>query len=87
MARKCPTDQDGAEAIRRLLSGLVRGDDVFDIAAAIEELRPRHNTFPGEVFMRLSADALDCGCCDPRLRPQDASIGAGRSVRGGQVSR
>jgi hypothetical protein len=59
MARKGPTDQDGAEAIRRLLSGLARGDDVFDLAAAIEELHPRHNTFPGEVFMRLSADALE----------------------------
>ena len=147
MARKGPTDQDGAEAVRRLLSGLARGDDVFDLAAAIEELHPRHNTFPGEVFMRLSADALEvagvragrshplygiareipgrvqvpgagepqdpvrdpgqcvsswrdpagsarrgglvagrrllvacigcCGCCDPRLRRQDASIGAG----------
>jgi hypothetical protein len=27
--------------------------------AAIEELHPRHNTFPGEVFMCLSADALE----------------------------
>jgi hypothetical protein len=59
MARKGATDRDGAEAIRRLLSGLVRGEDVFDLAAAIEELHPRHNTFPGEVFMRLSADALE----------------------------
>jgi hypothetical protein len=58
MARKGPTDQDGAQAIRRLLSGLARGDDVFDLAAAIEELHPRNNTFPGEVFMRLSAGAL-----------------------------
>jgi hypothetical protein len=59
MARKSPADQDRAEAIRRLLSGLARGDDVFDLAAAIEELHPRHNTFPGEVFMRLSADVLE----------------------------
>src|SRR5260370_31979825 len=58
MARKGATDQDGAEAIRRLLSGLARGDDVFDLAAAIEELHPRHNTFPAEAFMRLSAGAL-----------------------------
>jgi hypothetical protein len=41
------------------LSGLARGDDVFDLAAAIEELHPRHNTFPGEAFMRLSAGALE----------------------------
>jgi hypothetical protein len=31
MARKGPADQDGAEAIRRLLSGLARGDDVPDL--------------------------------------------------------
>jgi hypothetical protein len=58
MAGKGPTDQDGAEAVRRLLSGLARGENVFDLAAAIEELHPRHDTFPGEVFLRLSADAL-----------------------------
>ena len=65
MARKGPTDQDGAEAIRRLLSGLARGDDMFDLAAAIEELHPPHNTFPGEVFMRLSADALEVAGVGP----------------------
>jgi hypothetical protein len=59
MARKGAKDQDRAEAIGRLLSGLARGDDVFDLAAAIEELHPRHDTFPGEVFMRLSAGALE----------------------------
>src|SRR5258708_24225180 len=58
MARKDLTDQDGAEGIDRRLSGLARGDDVFDLAAAIEELHPRHNTFPAEAFMRLSAGAL-----------------------------
>ena len=65
MARKGPPDQDGAEAIRRLLSGLERGDDVFGLAAAIEELHPPHNTFPGEVFMRLSADALEVAGVGP----------------------
>lgn len=47
--RKGPADRDGAEALRRLLSGLARGEDVFGLAAAIEELYPRHNTLPGEV--------------------------------------
>ena len=65
MAGKGPTDQDGAEAIRRLLSGLARGDDVFGLAAAIEELHPPHNTFPGEVFMRLSGDALEVAGVGP----------------------
>jgi len=68
MARRSPTDQDRAEALRRLLCGLARGDDVFGLAAAIEELHLRHNTFPGEVFLRLVADALDVAsvdCDDP----------------------
>lgn len=69
MARKGPTGQDRAEAVRRFLSGLGRGDDVFALAAAIEELHPRHDTFPGEVFMRLSADAL-----------QVAGVGAGDPI-------
>ena len=59
MTRKGPADQDGAEAIRRLLSGLARGEDVLDLAAAIEELHPRHDTSPAEVFIRLSAGALE----------------------------
>ena len=58
MAAKLPTDADRAEAISRLLSGLARGDDARALAAAVEDLHPRNNTFPGEVFMRLAADAL-----------------------------
>jgi len=38
---------------------------MFDLAAAIEELHPPHNTFPGEVFMRLSADALQVAGVGP----------------------
>ena len=59
MAKKSPTDRDRADAVSSLLSGLVRGDDLFALAAAIEHLHPRHNTFPGEVFLRLCVDALD----------------------------
>lgn len=68
MARRSPTDQDRAEVIRRLLFGLACGDDVLGLAAAIEELHLRHNTFPGEVFLRLFAAALDVAgvdCEDP----------------------
>src|ERR1700737_3560418 len=57
MAKKGPADQDGAEALRRLLSGLARGDDVFHLAAAIEELHPPHNTFPER-----------CACACPPTR-------------------
>ena len=42
-----------------MLSGLVAGDDVFDLAASVADLHPEYNTFPGEVFMDLAADALE----------------------------
>src|SRR6266568_1829037 len=59
MAKTAPTDHDRAEAVSRLLSGLARGEDLFELAAAIAHLHPRNNTFPGEVFLRLSGQALD----------------------------
>jgi hypothetical protein len=59
MARQGPTEEDRDEALRRLLSGLVAGDDVFDLAASVADLHPEYNTFPGEVFMDLAADALE----------------------------
>jgi hypothetical protein len=54
-----PTEDDRVEAIRRLLSGLEDGADVHELAAALADLHPKNNTFPGEVFMELAADALD----------------------------
>jgi hypothetical protein len=90
MARKGPADRDGAEPVRRLLSGLARGDDVFDLAAAIQELHPRHDTFPGEVFMRLAADALEVagvGLDDSVLYADCArSTWASASSRGGTIA-
>ena len=59
MARQGPTEEDRDEALRRLLSGLVAGDDVFELAASVADLDPEYNTFPGEVFMDLAADALE----------------------------
>lgn len=59
MAGKRPTDEDRVEALRRLLSGLTRGEDAFELAASVEELHPKYNTFPGEVFSGLAADALE----------------------------
>lgn len=58
MSGKRPTDQDHEQAIHLFLSGLAQGASPFDLAQAIGELHPPNNTFPGEVFMRLSADAL-----------------------------
>ena len=59
MAPQRPTEDDRDEALRRLLSGLAAGDDVFELAASVADLHPRHNTFPGEVFMGLAADSLE----------------------------
>lgn len=58
MARR-PTEEDRIEAIRRLLSGLEADADAHDLASAVADLHPKNNTFPGEVFMRLAADAFD----------------------------
>ena len=54
-----PTEEDRTEAIRRLLSGLERGFDAHELAAAVADLHPKNNTFPGEVFMEIAADALE----------------------------
>ena len=53
-----PTDEDRIEATRRLLAGLVRGADANQLVVEIADLHVKHNTFPGEVFMELAADAL-----------------------------
>ena len=46
-------------ARRVLLDGLARDADIFELAGELAPLHPRDNTFPGEVFLRLAADALD----------------------------
>ena len=56
---KRPTDEDRDEALRRFLVGLARGDDANQLSSEVADLYVRHNTFPGEVFMELAADALD----------------------------
>jgi hypothetical protein len=54
-----PTEEDRTEAIRRLLSGLEGGSNAHELAAAVADLHPKNNTFPGEVFMEIAADALE----------------------------
>jgi len=61
-ARKRPTPEDAGTARRVLLDGLARDADVVELVSELAPLHPRDNTFPGEVFLRLAADALDwCG--------------------------
>ena len=61
-ARKLPTPEDAAAARRLLLDGLARDADIFELLSELAPLHPHDNTFPGEVLLRLAADALDwCG--------------------------
>ena len=61
-ARKRPIPGDAVTARQTLLDGLADDVDIFALASELAPLHPRDNTFPGEVFLRLAADALDwCG--------------------------
>jgi hypothetical protein len=61
-ARKRPTAEDTVTARPILLDGLTRHAGIFDLAGELAPLHPRNDTFPGEVFLHLAADALDwCG--------------------------
>jgi hypothetical protein len=69
-ARKRPTPEDTRAARRVLLDGLARDTDIFDLVSELAPLHPRDNTFPGEVFLRLAADALDwCEASRANLLP------------------
>src|SRR5215831_700615 len=57
-----PTPEDAATARRALLDGLARDADIFEVLSELAPLHPRNDTFPGEVFLHLAADALEwCG--------------------------
>jgi hypothetical protein len=46
-------------ARRVLLGGLARDADIFELVTELVPLHPRDNTFPGEVFLHVAADALN----------------------------
>ena len=46
-------------ARRTLLDGLARDADIFEVLSGLAPLHPRNDTFPGEVFLHLAADALE----------------------------
>ncbi len=74
-----------------LLAGLSGDRDLPDVAAELAVLHPRNDTFPGEVFLRLAADALGwCGAsrADPvPLEGMRERFLAGCSFRGRERSR
>ncbi len=58
MPHRTATDEERQEAIRRLLVGLQNDHDVFQLSAAVADLHWKNNTFPGEVYLRVSADVV-----------------------------
>jgi hypothetical protein len=60
-AKQRPTAEDRREAIRIALHGIAAGVDLPDLARQLEPLHPKNDTFPGEVFLELAADALETG--------------------------
>jgi hypothetical protein len=60
--RKRPAPEDAEDARRVLLDGLARDASIAELESELEPLHPRNDTFPGEVFLGLAADALTwCG--------------------------
>jgi hypothetical protein len=68
MARKRPAPEDAATARRILLNGLARDARLSELLGELEPLHPRNDTFPGEVFLYLAADALEW-CRASRTNP------------------
>jgi hypothetical protein len=59
MPTRRPTPADREEAVRIALDGIGTGRDIHDVVIEIHPLHPKNNTFPGEVFLELAADALE----------------------------
>ena len=68
VAMAVPTDADRIVVLRRFHFGLAHGADANQLVADIADLHIPNNTFPGEVFMELSADALNLAGLDTRHR-------------------
>jgi hypothetical protein len=53
------TAEDRANAIRVALSGIADDLELGELAALLEPLHPKNNTFLGEVLLELAADAIE----------------------------
>ena len=54
-----PPPRNAVTALQTLLDGLARDADIFELLTELAPPHPRDNTFPGEVFLHVAADALD----------------------------
>jgi hypothetical protein len=57
--RKQPAPEDAVTARRALLDGLAHDAGIFEVLTRLAPLHPRNDTFPGEAFLHLAADALE----------------------------
>jgi hypothetical protein len=56
----------------------------LELVSELAPLHPRDNTFPGEVFLRLAADALDwCGARRADPLPLEYAVLAAAALHGG----
>ena len=58
-SQKRPTAADRVEAMRIALLGIGSDADLADLRFELSPLHPKNNTFPGEVFLELAADAIE----------------------------
>lgn len=65
-ARNASALKDAATARRILLDGLAGDSEVAELVGELAPLHPRNDTLPGEVFLNVAADVLDC--CGARQR-------------------
>jgi hypothetical protein len=57
-----PGGGPNSERFAECPGAFARDADIFGLVSELAPLHPRNNTFPGEVFLHLAADALDwCG--------------------------
>jgi hypothetical protein len=56
--RRTPTLEEVRQSVEILLATIEAARDILDALDEIRPFHPKNNTFPGEVFMRLAADAL-----------------------------
>jgi hypothetical protein len=59
--KRRPPPEDARGAVNLLLGALEADGDIFEVLDQVRQLHPKNNTFPGEVFMRMAADALEEG--------------------------
>ena len=59
--RHKPTDEEARQAVEVLLGAVETGGDIFAALDEVSPLHPKDNTFPGEVFVALAADAARRG--------------------------